>query len=201
MRIVFRSCKGRILIVSLLAVVGIWLLFLANSIIRFGEANSSRKANAIVVLGAAVNGKKPSPVFEERIRHSVTLFQQGMAPVLLFTGGRSDGDHLAESEAARDFAIALGVPASAILIETRSHTTQQNLSEASLLLSGPEKKNSIIIVSDPLHMKRAAGMANDLGFTVFSSPTPTTRYRTWSTKLPFLLRELYFYHHYLVTGN
>jgi uncharacterized SAM-binding protein YcdF (DUF218 family) len=66
-----------------------------------------------------------------------------------------------------------------------------------------EKNNlrSAIIVSDPLHMKRAVMMARDLKIAAVSSPTPTSMYRTWKTQSGFLLRELYFSHHYLVTGN
>jgi len=50
-------------------------------------------------------------------------------------------------------------------------------------------------------MKRAMLMANDIGITASSSPTPTSRYRSLKTKLGFLLRELYFIHHYIATGD
>jgi hypothetical protein len=44
-------------------------------------------------------------------------------------------------------------------------------------------------------------MADDFGIQAVSSPTPTTRYRSLRTKLGFLVRELYFVHHYFLTGN
>lgn len=50
-----------------------------------------------------------------------------------------------------------------------------------------------IIVSDPLHMKRAMLMAKDYGIDAYSSPTPTSMYRSIKTKLPFLAREEFFY--------
>lgn len=53
--------------------------------------------------------------------------------------------------------------------------------------------NTCIIVSDPLHMKRAMLMAKEYGLKAFSSPTPTTKYQSWKTKLPFLFREEFFY--------
>ena len=61
--------------------------------------------------------------------------------------------------------------------------------------------DSAIIVSDPMHMKRAMMMAGDLEVVAVSSPTPTSRYRSFKTKLGFLLREVYFIHHYFVTGD
>ena len=56
----------------------------------------------------------------------------------------------------------------------------------------------ILIVSDPLHMKRAVTIARDLGINAYPSTTPTSRYRTWRSKLGFLLREAYFYASYLL---
>ena len=50
-----------------------------------------------------------------------------------------------------------------------------------------------IIVSDPLHMKRAMMLTEDAGITAYSSPTPTTRYVSLRTKIPFLARETFYY--------
>jgi uncharacterized SAM-binding protein YcdF (DUF218 family) len=60
---------------------------------------------------------------------------------------------------------------------------------------------SAVIVSDPLHLKRAAMMANDLGLVAVTSPVRTSRYQSPRTQFPFLAREIYFIHHYLVTGQ
>ena len=56
-----------------------------------------------------------------------------------------------------------------------------------------EDLSTAILVSDPLHMKRSMMMAKDYKIEAFSSPTPTTRYQTTRTKLPFLARETFFY--------
>ena len=50
-----------------------------------------------------------------------------------------------------------------------------------------------VIVSDPLHMKRAMLLAEDAGIKAYSSPTPTTRYISMRTKIPFLARETFYY--------
>ena len=42
-------------------------------------------------------------------------------------------------------------------------------------------------------MKRSMMMAKDYEIEAVSSPTPTTRYQTWRSKLPFLARETFFY--------
>jgi uncharacterized SAM-binding protein YcdF (DUF218 family) len=178
----------------------IWLSILAWQIVAAGETASARPADAAIVLGAAVCGERPSPVFEERIRHGVHLHRQGVVKWLVFTGGYGAGARSAESAVARSYAIRRGVPAGAILTETRSRTTRQNLVEARRLMRA-RRLRTALIVTDPLHMKRALRMSAGLGMEAWPSPTPTSRYRTWRSKTGFLLRELYFYHWYLLTGQ
>lgn len=124
----------------------------------------------------------------------------GFVPKLLFTGGYGDGQIRSESGMGRSIAMRHGIPATDILIEEASRTTQQNLSEARSLMR-QHGMRSAIVVSDPLQMKRAMLMADGLGMNAASSPTPTSRYRSIRTKLGFLLREIYFIHHYLATGD
>jgi uncharacterized SAM-binding protein YcdF (DUF218 family) len=142
----------------------------------------------------------PSPVFEERIRHGVALYHAGFASKILFTGGYGAGKKHSESQVGTVFAEQLGIPCADILSEEESHTTKQNLSHAMILMQQHGLKTAII-VSDPLHMKRTMMIANHLGMDAFSSPTPTSRYRSLHSKLKFMARELYFVHHFMVTGD
>ena len=177
-----------------------WLVFTGVMIWNFGGKDHAKKSDCIIVLGAAAHGAKPSPVFEERINHAVALFKRGEVSMILFTGGYGDGASHAESEVAAAYAAARGIARTAMLTETKSRTTRQNLVEAKALMDAAGLK-SAIIVSDPLHLKRAAVMAEDLGIPAVTSPTPTSRYRSLGTRLGFLVREIYFYHHYAVTGD
>ncbi len=56
-----------------------------------------------------------------------------------------------------------------------------------------QKADVAIIVSDSLHMKRAMLLAEDAGINAYSSPTPTSRYVSLRTKIPFLARETFYY--------
>lgn len=164
----------------------------AASIWHFGTLDERAQADAIMVLGAAAWHNHPSPVFRERILHGVWLFEQGYAPYLIFTGGFGTGAPYSESHVARDYAIALGVPAEAILIEEHSRNTEDHFFYATDILNTHDI-SQVILVSDPLHMKRAVLMAQDAGLVVYSSPTPTTLYQTARTKLPFLKQEMFHY--------
>ncbi len=172
----------------------VWLLGVAAWIVWIGDRDQAAPADAIIVLGAAAYDAKPSPVFEERIRHGLDLYQRGYAPVLIFTGGfGGTRARFAESQVARRYALRHGVPEQAILIETASRTTQQNLVQARTLMR-EHRMRRVIIVSDPLHMARALRLSRRLGIDALASSTPSTRFRSFHTSWRFLLQEVYFFH-------
>ncbi|SCB03190.1 conserved hypothetical protein [Xanthomonas translucens pv. translucens DSM 18974] len=176
------------------ALLGLWLLGVAIYIVWVGDRDQAAPADAIIVLGAAAYDAKPSPVFEERIRHGLDLYQRGYAPTLIFTGGfGGNGARFAESQVARRYALRHDVPADAILIETVSRTTRQNLLEARGLMRS-HGLHRAIIVSDPLHMARALRLCRELQIEALASSTPSTRFRSFQTRWRFLLQEVYFFH-------
>ncbi|MBD9370818.1 YdcF family protein [Xanthomonas sp. XNM01] len=175
----------------------LWLGAVAAWIVWVGQRDQAIDADAIIVLGAAAYDARPSPVFEERIRHGLDLYRAGYAPTLLFTGGYGTGARFAESQVARRYALRAEIPASAILIETRSRTTRQNLVEARSVMQQAGLHRAIV-VSDPLHMARALRLCRELGIDAVGSPTPSTRFRSFQTQWKFLLQEVYFFHRDLV---
>lgn len=186
--------KKRILKITaiLLAAVILYTLFSAVSIVAYADKDETRAADVIIVLGAGTNGVEPNPVFRERLNHAVTLYEAGYADTILLTGGLTPGNSHSDAYIAGQYLIGLGIPETDILLEEKSTITQENLEFAKEIMDA-EGLTTAILVSDPLHMKRAMTMAEDHGMEACSSPTPTTRYQTWKSKLPFLAREVFFY--------
>jgi len=183
---------------SLLLVL--WVAGVAGYIVWIGERDQAAPADVIIVLGAAAYDARPSPVFEERIRHGIDLYQRGLAKHVIFTGGFGKGARFSESQVARRYALRHGVPARAILIETASRTTWQNLQQAAALMKARGFKRAII-VSDPLHMARALRLSRELGIDALGSSTPTSRFRSFDTRKRFLLQEVYFFHRDLLVPS
>lgn len=185
----------------LCVLVLLWLLGVAAWIIWVGDRDQAAPADAIIVLGAAAYDAKPSPVFEERIRHGLDLYRQGYAPKLIFTGGFGGaGARFSESQVARRYALKQEIPARDILIENRSRTTRQNLVEAKRLMDA-HGMHRAILVSDPLHMARALRLSEELGIDALASSTPSTRFRSFHTSWRFLAQEIYFFHRDLFAGG
>jgi uncharacterized SAM-binding protein YcdF (DUF218 family) len=138
-----------------------------------GERDERRPADAIVVMGAAEYDGRPSPVFRARLDHAVALYREGLAPLLVVTGGKAAGDRTTEAAVARDFAIAQGVPAKSILMEDQGRTTLESLRTVSQMLRTRGARD-VVFVSDRTHMLRVLRMARDQGLTSFGSPTTTS---------------------------
>ena len=186
------SRKIKRLIAILLAVIFGYCVLTAVSIISFSEKDETRPADAAIVLGASVYDNSPSPVFCERINHAVDLYNDGYVETIIMTGGVGEGNIRSEADIAREYAEQQGISAESIYIEENSKITDENLRNAKAIMNEHDL-DTALIVSDPLHMKRAMLYAHDHEMKAYSSPTPTSLYRSWKTKLPFLAREVFYY--------
>ncbi len=150
-------------------------------------------APATIVLGAAAWGNKPSPVFKERIRHAVHLYQANITQKLIFTGGALREGIPSEGEVGARWAIKLGVAPEDTAYESTSRDTWHNLKNAHVILQ-QEQIDSVILVSDYFHLARAGIMARDLNLQVQLSPTPTSKFNSFSAaeKLKLYAKESYF---------
>jgi len=191
--------KTAILLVCVLLAVLLYTALTAYGIVRYGRLDQTTPCDAAIVLGAATSEDAVSPVFRERINHGIWLYENGYADYLILTGGFGEGRAHSDASIAKQYAVEKGVPEQAILLEEQSSITEENLQYAKELMEAYGLETALI-VSDPLHMKRAMRMAEDQGICACASPTPTTMYRTAKTQLPFLARETFFYIGYLIVG-
>ena len=106
-----------------LAMVVMYTLFCAGSIVLYAKRDDRAPADCIIVLGAGTNGTTPNAVFRERLHHAVTLYQEGYADTILLTGGYSPGNDRSDAYIAGQYLQSLGVSAEAILLEEQSTIT------------------------------------------------------------------------------
>jgi uncharacterized SAM-binding protein YcdF (DUF218 family) len=167
-----------------------------------GGRDEARRADAIVVLGAAQYNGWPSPLFQARLAHAVELYEAGLAPLFIVTGGKGrPGDATTEAAAARAYAVAHGVPAEAIIGEDRSRTTVEQIRTVGAMLR-ERGLRSVVVVSDRSHMLRSLRIMRDQGITAFGSPT--TKSRTGSNLVELAkdtVHEIGGLGHYFLTGS
>ena len=191
----------------LLAVLVLLLAYFAVTtalVARWMGKDERPRADAIVVLGAAQYDGRPSAIYQARLEHALDLWSGRVAPLLVFTGGKEEGDRFTEGGSGARWAIQHGVPAQAVLTEEHSRTTYQNLAGAKRLLERRDPgggRQRIVVVSDPFHMFRAVRQAADLGMDAYPSPTRTSPLSASRLKLTELvLREDLAIAGYLLSG-
>lgn len=160
-------------VVSILAVylvvtfVQVWLA---------SRRDEARTAQAILVLGAAQYNGRPSAVLRARLDHAADLYHRNLAPVVVVTGGKAEGDRFTESAAGANYLHTKGVPDEAILREATGRTSWQSLAASARFLH-QRGIHDVVLVSDPFHAARIHGIASELGLRSATSPTRTSPIR------------------------
>lgn len=126
----------------------------------------------IVVLcgGCRFSGQLSEPTIA-RVEHGVRLLARGLAPRLILSGGRWAPHRPECSPRMRALAIALGAPQDALVLENRSTRTAENAREVAPILRAAGVR-SILLVTSPVHMRRAKLCFEKLGVDVHCAPTP-----------------------------
>ena len=133
-------------------------------------------ADAIAVLGAAQYNGRPSPVFRARLDHAATLYQRGLAPVVLVTGGVGSRDTISESEVGRRYLLKAGLPEGAVVALPAGESTAASLHGVAQWFAGKDSRR-VLLVSDGFHMLRLQILATRLGLAGFTSPAPNSPIR------------------------
>ena len=182
----------RVLLALATAVVlagAITFLYVGWRINHTGASDKAQQADAIVVLGARVEANgQPGPDLRVRTLHAVDLFQRGLAPYVICTGGFQN-ERLSAASVCRQLAIAQGVPEEKVLLADGSMTTREDAASAGALLT-ERGWNSIILVSHPLHLERARILFEGQQIDIYPSPTSTDLQAIpWRTRLYLTARE------------
>ena len=181
----------RIRLLIPLAVAGAFLLFLGITGIRIVGAASevpAQKADVIVIFGAAEYAGRPSPVYRARLDHAFALFEKGMAPVVITTGGAGQDPDFSEGGVGRDYLLRRGVPERALIAETQGSDTAQSAARVANIMH-VNGMHSCIAVSDAYHLFRIRALLEREGVQVEVAPRPESRPRSLMQRFWAVTRE------------
>ncbi len=168
-----------------------------RQVLRAADGNEFLPSDVILVLGRRLQDDRPTQVFEARLDHAARLMQEGKAPRIVIAGGLTGKASISEAEVGRERLLGLGIAPERILVEDRSQHTLENLFNLRETLRG-EAWSTLILVSDPLHLARAAALAKGLGLDPRCSPAtacpPLRGTRGWWTRAFYEAFLLHWYH-------
>src|SRR5437762_8499572 len=138
-------------------------------------------ADAIIVFGAAQYDGRPSPVFRARLDHANELFRQGLAPVVITTGGSAADPKFSEGGVGHDYLMRKGIPESALIAETQASDTAESAERVAAIMRA-NHMSSCLAVSDAYHMFRIRMLLMHQGLHVFLAPRADSRPKSaWSS--------------------
>jgi len=149
-------------------------------------------ADAIVVFGAAEYVGRPSPVYRARLDHAYDLFERGLAPVIITTGGAGGDPRYSEGQVGRDYLEGRGVPDMNLIAETQGDNTDESTQRVANIMRANGMR-SALLVSDAYHLYRAQKMMAREGMLVYISPRPGSVPKTAFGRWMAALRESFSY--------
>lgn len=169
--------------------VGVLVLYVLVTFAQVWDASTQDQddpADAIVVLGAAQYNGVPSPVLARRLDHALELYEAGVAPTIVVTGGKQAADRFTEAAASFTYLRERGVPESAILREENGANTWDQLAATSRLLAD-RNVSSAVLVSDDYHALRLDMIAGEVGLD--ATVSPVDQHLSAAGKVRALVRE------------
>jgi uncharacterized SAM-binding protein YcdF (DUF218 family)/glycosyltransferase involved in cell wall biosynthesis len=170
-----RTAEGVVaLVVAYLLLFQTPLVWMLASPLQVAEA--PRAADAIVVFAGGVGESgEAGGGYQERVKQAVDLYRAGYAPRMIFSSGFVFA--FQEAEVMRGLAVANGVPAEAIVLETQARNTKENVTLSHSLLAQRGWRR-ILLVSSPFHMRRATMVWKKLApdVDVVATPVPQSQF-------------------------
>jgi len=177
------------LVALMAAAVAAFLAVTSIRIVRESWLEEAKPADAIVVFGAAEYSGHPSPVLRARLDHAFELFAQGIAPVVITTGGADADPRFSEGGVGRDYLMHRGIPERDLIAETQGNDTAQSAVRVAVIMRA-NGLHSCVAVSDAYHVFRIKKLLQHEGISqVYVAPRPDSRPRSLWQRLWSSVRE------------
>ncbi len=155
-------------------------------------------ADAIIVLGAGLRGERPTRVLVRRLDAALAYQESSPDTILVFSGGKGDGETISEAEAMARYASERGISADRYIKEDQSKNTRENFEFSAALIQARLGSDPVIaFTTTDFHVFRATAVAKKQGLNVQAIAAPDV----WYIKLNNYLRESVAIWGYWITGK
>jgi uncharacterized SAM-binding protein YcdF (DUF218 family) len=175
-------------VVAAIALV-MMIAFISGRIEQQSTREEARPADVILVLGAAEYRGRPSPVFRARLDHALELYNRGLAPLVMTTGGAGGDPVFTEGTVGRSYLIGRGVPSERIVVESEAGSTVESTAMAGEIMHRMGL-HSVIVVSDGYHIYRVKRMLQFRGLKVYGSPRKETAHEPWRERWNYVKQAI-----------
>lgn len=119
----------------------------------------------VIILGAGlIDGEKCSKLLTDRIDKAIEVYRKSkLRPKLIPSGGQGDDEKISEAEAMKRYLLEKGIPEEDIILEDKSTTTYENLTNSKAIIESHGGGNKIALVSNNYHVYRALRHCRKIG--------------------------------------
>jgi vancomycin permeability regulator SanA len=190
----------RRIITALIVLVVIVPLYVAGQIWWTAHHPAIKESSAIVVLGAAQDNGRPTPILAQRITQARLAYEAGLAPLIITVGGGQKGDLSTEAAASRNTLIEEHIPKKRLVsIPVGKDTLTSTIAYVSYMKL--HHLTSVIIATDPYHCYRAMKEARDQGIAATCAQAENGPGSLKATGLRYIFRETAAYLAYETVGR
>ena len=111
------------------------------------------------------------PVYRARLDHAYDLFQHGIAPVVITTGGFADDPRFSEGGVGHDYLMHRGIPEASLIAETTGSDTSESAQRVAVIMRA-NHLHTCVAVSDAYHVFRIRKLLKHEGMQVQAAPRP-----------------------------
>lgn len=173
---IIRSIRRFLQVFTLMSILALSLprtitwLWSLGQIHQFEDAPAQRVA---IIFGAGLRRDgSPTAVLRDRVQTGVALYQAGKVEKLLMSGDNST-IYYNEPEAMRQYAIALGVPDTDIVLDYAGRRTYDTCFRAKAVFG----VDQALLVTQKFHLPRALFLCNSLGVEAAGVEANNLNYR------------------------
>lgn len=142
-------------------------LFLAAEIPVIADARSDADtaADYIIVMGAGINGTRPSLSLSDRLERALVWLEENPDAAAVVSGSRAEDEAVSEAQVMYDWLIGRGVSPSRVLMEEQADNSYENIlySLAVIEADGGDPSGRVALLSNGYHLHRLRYIARRLG--------------------------------------
>ena len=187
------------------ALLGVLSLVLIASVITLipilrGPATAESENGYLIVLGAGVQGNKPSEILEDRIHRAYQYLLENPTAICIATGGKGNDENISEAQCIYNYLTAMGIDGSRIWLEDQATSTIENFRYSIALIEEKTGKmpQRVTVLSNEFHLYRASIMAEDCGLEADFVAAPTSKPMI---RISYTIREIFALWKYLTIGG
>ena len=151
-----------ITVVLILFLINYYIIYKTNKEIKLINDIEDEEFDCVLVLGAGIRNKKPSPMLEDRLLTAIEIYNSGLTKKILVSGDHEYSDY-DEVNVMKNYLKENGIPSEDIFMDHAGLSSYDSIYRTKKIF----KANKVIIVTQKYHLYRSLYIAKRLNLKAY----------------------------------